>query len=125
MKRFSGLNRAISRATQPAALTASPTHDRILHTAPYTTTTTTSSSPFKSRFLWDHAIANHSSGHWTRSAAANAVAGTMMFSVAASTLAEEVHAKEAPSKKFNPKEVVLYQYEACPFCNKVKGILFF
>ncbi|XP_058219186.1 uncharacterized protein LOC131329828 [Rhododendron vialii] len=121
MKRFSGLNRTISRATQPAALTATPTHDRILHTAPYTTTS--SSSPFKSRFLWYHAIANPSSGHWARSAAANAVAGTMMFSVAASTLADEVHAKEAPSKNFNPKEVVLYQYEACPFCNKVKAFL--
>ncbi len=22
-----------------------------------------------------------------------------------------------------PKEVVLYQYEVCPFCNKVKAIL--
>lgn len=32
-------------------------------------------------------------------------------------------AKEPPrAEKFSPKDVVLFQYEACPFCNKVKGI---
>ncbi|KAH7849314.1 hypothetical protein Vadar_016153 [Vaccinium darrowii] len=122
MKRFSGLNRAIFRATQPAAassISANPTHHRILQTAPYSSSS--SSSPFNSRFLWHHEIVNHST-HWSRSAAANGVAGTMLFSVAASTLAEEVHAKELPpAKKFN--DVVLYQYEACPFCNKVKAFL--
>lgn len=52
---------------------------------------------------------------------AGGVAGIVFFSAAAaSSLAQEVHAKEM-SQKFNPKEVVLYQYEACPFCNKVKG----
>jgi microsomal prostaglandin-E synthase 2 len=52
----------------------------------------------------------------------------MFFSAAAATsLAQEhahahVHAKETPkSHKFSPKDMVLYQYEACPFCNKVKG----
>ncbi|GFS33190.1 glutathione S-transferase family protein [Actinidia rufa] len=49
---------------------------------------------------------------------------TMFFSAAASSLAEDVHAKEQPpSKKFLPNDVVLYQYEACPFCNKVKAFL--
>ncbi|KAB2029912.1 hypothetical protein ERO13_D05G187700v2 [Gossypium hirsutum] len=52
------------------------------------------------------------------------VAGTMLFSVAASSLAQDALAKEKPrSEKFLPKEVVLYQYEACPFCNKVKAFL--
>jgi len=57
---------------------------------------------------------------------ARGVTGTMFFSVAASSLAQEVQAKEAPPvEKLMPKDVVLYQYEACPFCNKVKGTLFF
>ncbi|MBA0565774.1 hypothetical protein Golob_010634 [Gossypium lobatum] len=52
------------------------------------------------------------------------VAGTMFVSVAASSLAQDALAKEKPrSEKFLPKEVVLYQYEACPFCNKVKAFL--
>ncbi|GMH03286.1 hypothetical protein Nepgr_005125 [Nepenthes gracilis] len=58
----------------------------------------------------------------------HSIAGTMFFSVAASSLAQDVHAKELPtsrlqSHKFCPKDVVLYQYEACPFCNKVKAFL--
>lgn len=52
---------------------------------------------------------------------ARGVAGIVFFSAAAaSSLGQEVHAKDM-GHKFNPKEVVLYQYEACPFCNKVKG----
>lgn len=47
----------------------------------------------------------------------NGVAGTRFLSAAATSAA-----KEAPRpEKFSPKDVVLYQYEACPFCNKVKG----
>lgn len=55
---------------------------------------------------------------------ARGVTGTMFFSVAASSLAQEAQAKEAPLvEKLMPKDVVLYQYEACPFCNKVKAFL--
>ncbi|XP_050214937.1 uncharacterized protein LOC126666035 [Mercurialis annua] len=55
---------------------------------------------------------------------ARGVAGIMFFSAAASSLAQEVHAKQAPpSEKILPKDVVLYQYAACPFCNKVKAFL--
>ncbi|XP_010519146.1 PREDICTED: prostaglandin E synthase 2 [Tarenaya hassleriana] len=57
---------------------------------------------------------------------AGGVAGIVVFSAAAaSSLAHEVHAKEVPgaTRRFSPKEVVLYQYEACPFCNKVKAFL--
>ena len=58
----------------------------------------------------------------SRPSLAYGVAGTMLFSVAASSLAQDAHAKELPrSEKLLPNEVVLYQYEACPFCNKVKG----
>uniref|UniRef100_A0A1J3D9W9 Prostaglandin E synthase 2 n=1 Tax=Noccaea caerulescens TaxID=107243 RepID=A0A1J3D9W9_NOCCA len=56
---------------------------------------------------------------------AGGFAGIVFFSAAAaSSLGQEVHAKET-SQKFNPKEVVLYQYEACPFCNKVRAFLDF
>ncbi|KAL9273831.1 Prostaglandin E synthase 2-like protein [Drosera capensis] len=55
-----------------------------------------------------------------------AVAGTLLFSVAASSLVQDAaHAKEPVREgaKGFPKDVVLYQYEACPFCNKVKAFL--
>lgn len=55
---------------------------------------------------------------------ARGVTGTMFFSVAASSLAQEAQAKEASRvENLMPKDVVLYQYEACPFCNKVKAFL--
>ncbi|KAG5540178.1 hypothetical protein RHGRI_020418 [Rhododendron griersonianum] len=38
----------------------------------------------------------------------------MLFSVAASTVAEEDHAKESSSKKFTPKDVVLYRWDSGP-----------
>lgn len=50
------------------------------------------------------------------------VAGILLFSAAVSSLAQEAHAKE-PTASFRSNEIVLYQYEACPFCNKVKAFL--
>ncbi|XP_061343649.1 uncharacterized protein LOC133289674 [Gastrolobium bilobum] len=47
------------------------------------------------------------------------VAGAL---VAAASV-QEVFAKEPPPPEALPNEVVLYQYEACPFCNKVKAFL--
>lgn len=47
-----------------------------------------------------------------------AVSGTKLLS----GLAQGVPAEDqVRPKKFMPNDVVLYQYEACPFCNKVKG----
>ncbi|KAK8615430.1 hypothetical protein V6N13_017020 [Hibiscus sabdariffa] len=43
--------------------------------------------------------------------------------VASMATAASVYAKEPPPVEIMPKEVVLYQYEACPFCNKVKAII--
>ncbi|KAE8681519.1 translocon at the outer membrane of chloroplasts 64-like [Hibiscus syriacus] len=43
--------------------------------------------------------------------------------VASVATAASVYAKEPPPAEIMPKEVVLYQYEACPFCNKVKAFL--
>ncbi|CAN6682868.1 unnamed protein product [Malus baccata var. baccata] len=46
--------------------------------------------------------------------------GHMCFSAnAVASVAQEVH----PHVKSLPKDVVLYQYEACPFCNKVRAFL--
>ncbi|KAL8130686.1 hypothetical protein V2J09_019841 [Rumex salicifolius] len=50
------------------------------------------------------------------------VAGILLFSAAVSSLGQEAHAKE-PTASFRSNEIVLYQYEACPFCNKVKAFL--
>ncbi|KAL8224149.1 hypothetical protein R6Q57_019624 [Mikania cordata] len=52
--------------------------------------------------------------------------GSLAASIAtgASLLAEkEAYAKEPVNLDLIPKEVVLYQYESCPFCNKVKAFL--
>ncbi|XP_039138522.1 prostaglandin E synthase 2 [Dioscorea cayenensis subsp. rotundata] len=48
------------------------------------------------------------------------LAGALSFSLTLMTRAE---AKEPPAAELVPKDVVLYQYEACPFCNKVKAFL--
>ncbi|KAL5730844.1 prostaglandin-E synthase [Ranunculus cassubicifolius] len=47
------------------------------------------------------------------------VAGALSFSA----MASEAYAKESTATGLLPKDVVLYQYEACPFCNKVKAFL--
>ena len=49
-----------------------------------------------------------------------AAAGAFSLSFAASTMSV-AYGKERVADKFAPKDVVLYQYDACPFCNKVKG----
>eukprot|EP00262_Sarcandra_glabra_P008013 TRINITY_DN21183_c0_g1_i1.p1 TRINITY_DN21183_c0_g1~~TRINITY_DN21183_c0_g1_i1.p1 ORF type:complete len:327 (-),score=33.17 TRINITY_DN21183_c0_g1_i1:258-1238(-) len=52
------------------------------------------------------------------------LAGALSFSFAASSLlTDSVDAKEPPPPDLVPHDVVLYQYEACPFCNKVKAFL--
>ncbi|KAL9672195.1 hypothetical protein QQ045_028445 [Rhodiola kirilowii] len=84
-------------------------HHRLVQTASYGT------NSFANKAVVDQL------GPFTRSAA-HGVAGIAFFSAAASPAVQEVYAKEAiPSVKFD--EVVLYQYEACPFCNKVKAFL--
>ncbi|KAL0325900.1 UNVERIFIED_CONTAM: Prostaglandin E synthase 2 [Sesamum radiatum] len=85
-------------------------HQRLLRAALFSTTTNKGSS---------------ARSHWfsCTGIAAQAVAGTILFSVATTALVEEVHAKEPVQSKFRPNDVILYQYEACPFCNKVKAFL--
>ncbi|KAH1241319.1 Prostaglandin E synthase 2 [Glycine max] len=43
--------------------------------------------------------------------------------VAGALVSQEVLAKEPPPPEALPNDVVLYQFEACPFCNKVKAFL--
>ncbi|GMH01072.1 hypothetical protein Nepgr_002911 [Nepenthes gracilis] len=62
------------------------------------------------------------SGSWGR-AASLGVAGALISLAGASVISEDVYAKEPPPPELVPKDVVLYQYEACPFCNKVKAFL--
>ncbi|KAI3460417.1 hypothetical protein Pfo_017080 [Paulownia fortunei] len=123
MRRVSGLA-AICRAVGGVAVAPSAPgnhahqHHRLFQAALFSTNSNNNSSARSHWFEYNRIAADQSSR-----AAARAVAGTMLFSVAATTVVEEVHAKEPVQSKFRPKEVVLYQYEACPFCNKVKAFL--
>ncbi|KAG8377950.1 hypothetical protein BUALT_Bualt08G0087100 [Buddleja alternifolia] len=117
MRRISGLA-AVCRAVEGVA--AAPAagnpvhqhHHRLFQAALFSTNSSTRSHWFS----YDRIASDQSAR-----AAAHAFAGTMLFSAAATTIVEEVHAKEPV--KFRPNDVVLYQYEACPFCNKVKAFL--
>ncbi|XP_060199855.1 uncharacterized protein LOC132628137 [Lycium barbarum] len=117
MKRVSRIA-AIYRAVDTTAAVPAPQH-RISTAAQYSTTSNNKSS-FRSNWLVFNNLVTDLS---VRRSAVHAVTGTMLFSVAATTLTEEVKAKEAVPLELRPKELVLYQYEACPFCNKVKAFL--
>lgn len=75
-----------------------------------------------SRFFSSSSRSQSPSSPWLRPSIG--VAGGVIFAAGvASYYGEQVYAKELPrSPEYMPKEVVLYQYEACPFCNKVKGM---
>ncbi|KAL4578989.1 hypothetical protein LXL04_015124 [Taraxacum kok-saghyz] len=53
-----------------------------------------------------------------------ATVGNISYSSVASA-AQELHEKDLShsNTNYSPKDVVLYQYQACPFCNKVKAFL--
>ncbi|XP_031283234.1 prostaglandin E synthase 2 [Pistacia vera] len=113
MRRVKGLA-SLNRAARAIASDAtSSTQHRLPHAAPFTTFSSSTSQSFAQKIADRFGKSSPS--------VAGAVAG---FSVAASSLGQDVHAKEPPrSQNFLPKDVVLYQYEACPFCNKVKAFL--
>ncbi|KAK4390819.1 protein FREE1 [Sesamum angolense] len=114
MRRVAGLAticRAVEGVLAAPSVAGNPgRHQRLLRAALFSTTTNKGSS---------------ARSHWfsCNGIAAQAVAGTILFSVATTALVEEVHAKEPVQSKFRPNDVILYQYEACPFCNKVKAFL--
>ncbi|KAF3796492.1 Prostaglandin E synthase 2 [Nymphaea thermarum] len=64
------------------------------------------------------------SPNW-RPSLALTLAGALSFSVAAAAAfaSGDAEAKERLPIELTPRNVVLYQYEACPFCNKVKAFL--
>ncbi|KAF6163908.1 hypothetical protein GIB67_024763 [Kingdonia uniflora] len=82
-----------------------------------------SSSSGNSRFPWwfSPKTSLPYSGYHSGSTISSGFAGAVSFSVAAAS--SSVYAKEPPSSELIPKDVILYQYEACPFCNKVKAFL--
>ncbi|KAJ6681001.1 GLUTATHIONE S-TRANSFERASE FAMILY PROTEIN [Salix koriyanagi] len=104
-------------ATLSRAISGAAAHQRLVQGAAMMSTYAASNSQcIASRIAENFRISNPS--------VARGVTGTVFFSVAASSLAQEVQAKESPPvEKLMPKDVVLYQYEACPFCNKVKAFL--
>lgn len=106
MRRFRGLV-LMSRAVQGGGSTSAyPVHRRLIHAA-----------------------ALHSTGSNNLSAklnlvpAAGGVSRTNFFSTSASSVTEDDAPAMEPPVKVLPSDVVLYQYEACPFCNKVKAFL--
>ncbi|XP_050363229.1 uncharacterized protein LOC126782107 [Argentina anserina] len=77
---------------------------------------TISSSRSNSTPLWSSQSSGDRFGLSKPSAAAGCA---MWFSTSA---AQEVHSHVA-AERFAPNDVVLYQYEACPYCNKVRAFL--
>lgn len=123
MRRFLG-HAAVRRAVDgvvaaPSIAGNQACNHRLLQTALFGTTATNNSLSARSHWFWYKRIADD------RRATRAAITGTMLFSVAAVALVEEVRAKEPVKSEYLPKDVVIYQFEACPFCNKVKGIYHF
>ncbi|KAI9113394.1 hypothetical protein K1719_015919 [Acacia pycnantha] len=119
-----GLNRALflGRAirndfTNISGITNGTTYHRPLQLVFYGTCSNPN-LPWPSQKLADHLS-------FSSPAIASSVAGSVSYSSASATsLSRDVFEKGTPpTEGFMPKEVVLYQYEACPFCNKVKAFL--
>lgn len=90
----------------------SATNQRLLQAALYGTTAH-SNAKSNPHWLSSRVLADRF-GPFAPSSVPNGVVGTRFIH----SLAEE----PPRADKFFPKDAVLFQYEACPFCNKVKGI---
>lgn len=115
----SALSRALLSAQDGATTTAVIQH-RIFQAALYGTTTSAAAQSTRRRW---YSTALHSLSGGSAKTVSLSIAGALFSVAAATSLSEEVLAKEPPSPDLVPKDVVLYQYEACPFCNKVKAFL--
>ncbi|XP_052180752.1 uncharacterized protein LOC127793957 [Diospyros lotus] len=114
MRRASVLaSSALYRALIPVHDGSAVLQSRLIQSALYGTIPTAGAS---SRRRWI------SSGAYAR-LGSMALAGALASVAGATSLFQEAYAKELPPAELLPKEVVLYQYEACPFCNKVKAFL--
>ncbi|GFY95409.1 glutathione S-transferase family protein [Actinidia rufa] len=109
------LHRAL-RSTN-GGLPASAFQYRLLQVALYGNSTAAGDSSSSARQRWFSSAALGGSAEVASLGAAGAV---VTLAVAAASF-QEASAKERPPQELIPKEVVLYQYEACPFCNKVKA----
>ncbi|KAK9277829.1 hypothetical protein L1049_027385 [Liquidambar formosana] len=114
------LSRTLVTAYDGGTTTASVQH-RLLQVALYGSSSTTTNSSF-TRWRWFSPVVNSFSGGSGRVVSLGFAGALLSFALAAS-VSQEVYAKEPPPPELVPKDVVLYQYEACPFCNKVKAFL--
>jgi len=118
--RVQGLGSVLRKTTSRSGIFASRVQNGLADSS-------LSSSPWKYRMLSSLPSTSFNDGgkrddeKWARKGPFMA-AGAISFSFAASSFTTAV-AKERPSSEFIPKDLVLYQYEACPFCNKVKAFL--
>jgi microsomal prostaglandin-E synthase 2 len=99
------LSRTLATSHGGAAVSYAVNHHRLLQVALYGSSSSTGSSYTR----------------WWRGSPARALSLGVAGALVSVAAVQEVHAKEPPPSELVPKEVVLYQYEACPFCNKVKG----
>ncbi|XP_031281941.1 prostaglandin E synthase 2-like [Pistacia vera] len=88
-----------------------------------TTTSSSVATTVHRRFLSSGGISANCGSYSRRSAGAVSLGFAGALAAGASLSFQEVHAKEPPPADLVPEDVVLYQYEACPFCNKVKAFL--
>ncbi|XP_057459993.1 uncharacterized protein LOC130750411 [Actinidia eriantha] len=109
---------ALHRALRPTngGLPATAVQYRLLQVALYGNSTVAGDSSSSARQRW------FSSAALGGSAEVASLGAVVTVAVAAASF-QEASAKERPPQELIPKEVVLYQYEACPFCNKVKAFL--
>ncbi|XP_076888343.1 uncharacterized protein LOC143538744 [Bidens hawaiensis] len=86
---------------------------------------TASSNALTSRRWFSSSIGSTSSGGGYSGAAKAVMMSLGCVAVASASLLKEkeAYAKEPVNLDLIPKEFVLYQYESCPFCNKVKAFL--
>ncbi|XP_021909086.1 prostaglandin E synthase 2 isoform X2 [Carica papaya] len=121
MRRASTLASSIIPRTIAAAHDGGATtvHNRILQAAFFCSSSRIS---FCNRRRWLSPFLNSFSNGSAR-AVSLGVTGALASVVVAASFSQAVYAKEPPAGELVPKDVVLYQYEACPFCNKVKAFL--
>ncbi|CAH9120557.1 unnamed protein product [Cuscuta epithymum] len=115
MRKLYGIAATFQATKGYYAAAARTTEHRLIQSALYSTRNNSSAM--------SHLFSHNKREDQSSRTSAHVLCGTVLFSAAAASLAEEAHAKEPVPPKFRPDDVVLYQYAACPFCNKVKAFL--
>ncbi|KAK1441041.1 hypothetical protein QVD17_06877 [Tagetes erecta] len=115
INRLAATGRAAASSFSTSVTTATSRRLLIPQTALYNTRNNTFSySPQSHCFSSNNTITG----------ARNCIGCNVSYSTVASA-ARNIDEKDLPQSNLNyvPKDVVLYQYQACPFCNKVKAFL--